>query len=84
MKEQLKNNISKDVKSAVKNYITTVNSEKINNLYSMVWGSIEQELVNVALVHTRGNQSQAARVLGIDRITLSRILKKRVKSKRIA
>ena len=77
MKEQLKNKISKDVKSAVKNYITTVNSEKTNNLYSMVWGSIEHELVNVALVHTRGNQSQAARILGIDRITLSRIRKQR-------
>ena len=77
MKEQLKNNISKDVKSAVKNYITTVNSEKINNLYSMVWGSIEHDLVNVALVHTRGNQSQAARILGIDRITLARIRKQR-------
>lgn len=77
MKEQLKNKISKDVKSAVKNYITTVNSEKTNNLYSMVWGSIEHDLVNVALVHTRGNQSQAARILGIDRITLSRIRKQR-------
>jgi Fis family transcriptional regulator len=77
VKEQLKNKISKDVKSAVKNYITTVNSEKTNNLYSMVWGSIEHELVNVALVHTRGNQSQAARILGIDRITLSRIRKQR-------
>lgn len=77
MKEQLKNKISKDVKSAVKNYITTVNSEKTNNLYSMVWGSIEHELVNVALVHTRGNQSQAARILGLDRITLSRIRKQR-------
>ena len=77
MKEQLKNKISKDVKSAVKNYITTVNSEKTNNLYTMVLGSIEHELANVALVHTRGNQSQAARILGIDRITLSRIRKQR-------
>ena len=45
------------------------------NLYEMVLGEVEQPLLKAVLDFTRGNQSKAADVLGINRGTLRKKLK---------
>jgi len=47
-----------------------LSDEPIENLYSTVLKEIEEPLINVALRATRGNQIQAAKVLGLNRNTL--------------
>lgn len=44
--------------------------EPMENLYSIVLKEIEEPLINVTLRATRGNQIQAAKVLGLNRNTL--------------
>ena len=44
-----------------------LSDEPIENLYSTVLKEIEEPLINVALRATRGNQIQAAKVLGLNR-----------------
>ncbi|PHZ58705.1 Fis family transcriptional regulator [Photobacterium leiognathi] len=77
MKEQLRKSISKDVVSAVKNHLASMEGLRVTELYDLVWEDIEFELIDAVLIHTRGNQSKAARMLGIDRNTLIRIRSKR-------
>ncbi|WP_305838735.1 helix-turn-helix domain-containing protein [Photobacterium leiognathi] len=76
MKEELRKNISKDVLSAVKNHVASTGELRVTGLYNLVWGDIEHELIDAVLIHTRGNQSKAARMLGIDRNTLTKIKKR--------
>ncbi|PSW46033.1 helix-turn-helix domain-containing protein [Photobacterium leiognathi] len=77
MKEQLRKSISKDVVSAVKNHLASMEGLRVTELYDLVWEDIEFELIDAVLIHTRGNQSKAARMLGIDRNTLIRIRSKK-------
>ena len=48
----------------------------------MVRGNIEHKLVNITLIHTRGNKIQADKILCINRITAYRMMNKRVKTKK--
>ncbi|MGD6739382.1 helix-turn-helix domain-containing protein [Photobacterium leiognathi subsp. mandapamensis] len=59
-------NISKDVLSAVKNHVASTGGLRVTGLYNLFWDNIEHELIDAVLIHTRGNQSKAARMLGID------------------
>lgn len=68
------------MKFVVAKYITTIG--KTDNLYNMVWGNIEHKLVNITLIHTRGNKIQADKILCINRITSYRMMNKRVKTKK--
>jgi two-component system nitrogen regulation response regulator GlnG len=45
-------------------------SEPLENLYSTVLREIEEPLINMTLRATRGNQIQAAKILGLNRNTL--------------
>ncbi|WP_419208194.1 helix-turn-helix domain-containing protein (plasmid) [Photobacterium leiognathi subsp. mandapamensis] len=71
MKEQLRKSVSKDVLSAVKNYVASTGGLRVTGLYSLVWDGIEYELIDAVLIHTRGNQSKAARMLGKEALILT-------------
>ncbi|WP_369686432.1 helix-turn-helix domain-containing protein [Photobacterium leiognathi] len=62
----IEKSVSKDVLSAVKNYVASTGGLRVTGLYRLVWDGIEYELIDAVLIHTRGNQSKAARMLGID------------------
>ena len=64
------------VRSAMKNfYMTNKNCSDNSNVYEMLLAEIEPALLETTLIHTRGNQSKAARILGISRGTLRKKLK---------
>jgi Fis family transcriptional regulator len=63
------------VLSAVKNYFSHLGNVKPANVYDMVMREIEPPLLQMTLAHVRGNQSKAAKMLGLSRGTLRKKLK---------
>ena len=61
--------------TALRGYFEDLNGHKPNDLYTMVIHEIEQPLLKTVLEHTRGNQSHAAQILGINRSTLRKKLR---------
>lgn len=64
------------VKTSVKNYLAQLNGKEVNNLYEMVLAELEHPLLDMIMQHTRGNQTRAANMMGINRGTLRKKLKK--------
>ncbi|VFP81549.1 helix-turn-helix domain-containing protein [Buchnera aphidicola] len=62
------------IKIALKNYFLIVIEKKENNLYPMFLSEIEKPLFDIVMQYTRGNQTKAALILGINRGTLRKKL----------
>lgn len=58
------------VRKTVKRYLKDMGSTEPDNLYRTVLAQIEPSLILEVLRHTQGNQTNAARILGITRNTL--------------
>lgn len=63
------------VATAMQNYFTQLGDQAPSDIYEMVLAEVEVPLLNVVMEYCRGNQSKAARVLGISRGTLRKKLK---------
>lgn len=63
------------VDQAVTNYFRQIGDETVTSVYDMVLAEIEAPLLARVLEYTRGNQTQAAIVLGLNRGTLRKKLK---------
>lgn len=64
------------VESAVKGYFHQMGDQSITNLYDLVLAEVEEPLLKAVMEETRGNQSQAAIILGLSRGTLRKDLKR--------
>ncbi len=62
--------LSKCVRNALKFYLQNLDGYEVNDLHQMVIGEVERPLIDTVLDYTRGNQTQAARLLGMSRSTL--------------
>jgi len=60
---------------ALKSYFASLNGHKPGDLYQLVIGEVERPLLKAVLAYTKGNQSRAAEILGINRGTLRKKLK---------
>jgi len=60
---------------ALRHYFASLNGQKPADLYQLVLGEVEKPLFRAVLNYTRGNQSEAAEILGINRGTLRKKLK---------
>lgn len=60
---------------ALSQYFASLNGDRPGDLYDLVMGEVEQPLFKAVMDYTRGNQSQAAGILGINRGTLRKKLK---------
>lgn len=69
------NEIASCIRKAISSYLIDLDGEKPGQLYSMVINSVEKPLIEVAIQHTKGNQTQAADLLGINRNTLRQKMK---------
>ena len=63
------------VRAALEDYFCNLEGETPSNLYKLVLGEVEPPLLETVLRHTRGNQTKAADILGINRSTLRKKLK---------
>lgn len=64
------------VKLALKNYLAQLNGQEVTELYELVLAEVEQPLLDTIMQYTRGNQTRAANMMGINRGTLRKKLKK--------
>lgn len=63
------------VERAVRQYFMNLNGETATELYDLVLKEVEKPLLSVVLEQTRGNQTRAANILGLNRGTLRKKLK---------
>lgn len=63
------------VEIALKRYLHQLDGQEPDNLYRMVISQVEFPLLQCVLEHCQGNQSRAARVLGLNRATLRKKLR---------
>lgn len=67
--------LRKHTEEALQQYFASLNGDRPSNLYQLVLGEIEEPLFKAVMEYTRGNQSQAAGILGLNRGTLRKKLK---------
>jgi Fis family transcriptional regulator len=60
---------------ALDNYFASLNGSKPSELYSLVIQEVEAPLFKAVMNYTKGNQSKAAEMLGINRGTLRKKLR---------
>ena len=63
------------VKQAVNKYLKQLDNTNIDNLYEMVLAEVEAPLLEEVMTFTRGNQTRAAIMMGINRGTLRKKIK---------
>ncbi len=74
-RERRKQPLRSAARSAIDNYLADLNGHPPGDLYNMMVGEVEQALFASVLEHTRGNQSKAAELLGLNRTTLRKKLR---------
>ncbi|MFP5344123.1 MAG: DNA-binding transcriptional regulator Fis [Gammaproteobacteria bacterium] len=62
------------VQQALENYLDDMDGHAPAELYQMVLNEVEPPLLQTVLRYTRGNQSKAAQILGLNRSTLRKKL----------
>lgn len=62
------------VKASIERYFTHLDGQQVTNLYDIVIGEVEEPLLQTVMRITGGNQSLAARLLGLSRGTLRKKL----------
>lgn len=66
--------LSDCVRVALDNYFEHMDGHTVNNLHQMVLEEVERPMFERVMHHTGGNQSKAAKLLGISRSTLRKKL----------
>ncbi|HFD80791.1 MAG TPA: DNA-binding transcriptional regulator Fis [Gammaproteobacteria bacterium] len=74
-RERRKEPLRASVLSALDIYFADLDGHDAEGVYDMVIGQVEQAMLESVMQHTRGNQTRAAEVLGINRSTLRKKLK---------
>ena len=72
----MKKTINKSVQQGVEEYLQPMGDEPVSGLYEMVMSEVEAPLLRSVLVYTNYNQSQSAEILGLNRGTLRKKLRK--------
>ncbi len=67
--------LSHAVKHSIRRYLYELDGTQPNNMYDLVLRQVEQPLFEAILEHTKGNQSRAAELLGLNRGTLRKKLR---------
>ncbi len=61
---------------SMQNYLKQMNGQPLNEVYDLVLTQVEEPLLRAIMEHTRNNQTKAAQVLGLNRGTLRKKLKR--------
>ncbi len=67
--------LSHAVKHSIRRYLYELEGTLPNNMYELVLRQVERPLFEAILEHTKGNQSRAAEMLGLNRGTLRKKLR---------
>lgn len=61
---------------SMQHYLKQMNGQPLNEVYDLVLAQVEEPLLRSIMEHTRNNQTKAAQVLGLNRGTLRKKLKR--------
>jgi Fis family transcriptional regulator len=75
VKETCSNPLNGCVRKALDKYFSDLDGHDAGELYQLMLGEVERPLLERVMQHTRGNQTQASQLLGINRGTLRKKLK---------
>lgn len=64
------------VEQAMENYFRHLDGQMVTDVYDMVLSEIEAPMLEVVMKYTRHNQTRAAQMLGLNRGTLRKKLKR--------
>ena len=67
-------NLQDKIETLLDNYFKDLDGEKPNDVYNMVLHSVEQPLLIYIMNYAQGNQTRAAKILGLNRNTLRKKL----------
>lgn len=67
-------NLQDKIETLLDNYFKDLDGEKPNDVYNMVLHSVEKPLLIYIMNYTQGNQTKAAKILGLNRNTLRKKL----------
>ncbi|MBV1959382.1 MAG: DNA-binding transcriptional regulator Fis [Pseudomonadales bacterium] len=67
--------LRESVEIAMKNYFSHLEGQAVTDVYQLVMSEVEAPLMEAVMKHTRGNQTKASEVLGLNRGTLRKKLK---------
>ena len=70
----LESTLSAHITAVVENHLSNLNGSEPNKLYELFLGEFEKPFLTAILKHTKGNQSKAAVILGLNRNTLRKKL----------
>ena len=73
--QKLNGSLNHSTETALKRYFKTLKGHKPINLYKFVIKEVERPLMKEVMKYTENNQSEAAKILGINRTTLRNKLK---------
>jgi Fis family transcriptional regulator len=73
--KRLNGTLKNSTESALDKYFKTLNGTKPDNLYNLVIKEVEAPLLKKIMEYTENNQTQASKILGINRTTLRTKLK---------
>ncbi|EKD54356.1 MAG: hypothetical protein ACD_60C00090G0005 [uncultured bacterium] len=68
--------LRENVTEVMQHYFANLKGEEPRHVYDFFLDEIEEPLLSVVMKHTRNNQSEVARILGLSRGTLRAKLKK--------
>jgi Fis family transcriptional regulator len=67
-------NLQDKIETLLDNYFKDLDGQKPNDVYSMVLHSVEKPLLIYIMNYAQGNQTRAAKILGLNRNTLRKKL----------
>lgn len=75
-KEEYDQSIHQCVKNALDSYFKDMDNHDPHDLYALILSQVEHPMLKVVLKQTQNNLTRAAKILGINRTTLRKKLKK--------
>ena len=67
-------NLQDKIETLLDKYFNDLDGEKPNDVYDMVLHSVEKQLLIYIMNYAQGNQTRAAKILGLNRNTLRKKL----------
>jgi len=67
--------VARSIERSLDDYFRKLDGEPASGIYEMVIGNVEKALLETVMHHAKGNQTQAADMLGLNRNTLRTKLK---------
>ncbi len=74
--KSLQTSLAETVDRVMRDYLDVLGEHDTSNIYRLVIDEVERPLMDVMMEYTKGNQSKAAKYLGINRATLRTKLKR--------